>query len=62
MRRRDFVRGVAGSATIWPVAAYSQQLPIVGRGQYREAAGAAAPLKSFLALVLQNINSSATPP
>src|SRR5262249_47815233 len=24
MRRRDFVQGIAGSATVWPLAAYAQ--------------------------------------
>jgi putative ABC transport system substrate-binding protein len=30
MRRRDFIKGIAGSASVWPLAAFAQQLPIVG--------------------------------
>jgi putative ABC transport system substrate-binding protein len=32
MRRRDFIKGIAGSATVWPLAARAQQpvMPIVG--------------------------------
>jgi putative ABC transport system substrate-binding protein len=30
MRRRDFVKGIIGSAAVWPFAARAQQLPLVG--------------------------------
>ena len=33
MRRRDFIKGIAGSATIWPLAARAQRtgkLPTIG--------------------------------
>jgi putative ABC transport system substrate-binding protein len=30
MQRRDFIKVVAGSAVVWPVAARAQQLPVVG--------------------------------
>jgi putative tryptophan/tyrosine transport system substrate-binding protein len=44
MRRRDFVKGIAGSAVVWPLAARAQQpsLPIIGylegasRGQFSD--------------------------
>jgi len=32
MRQRDFIKGIAGSATVWPLAVRAQQrtMPLVG--------------------------------
>ncbi len=56
MRRRDFIKGVACSATAWPLAAHAQQpsLPIVGylssRGPSEDA--------SFVAAFLRGLNQT----
>ena len=50
MRRRDFIKVVAGSAMTWPLAAHAQQpaMPVIGFLNSASAQGAAKQLAAFL--------------
>ena len=50
MRRRDFIRFIAGSAAAWPIAAYAQQpgLPVIGFLHAASPQGAVQLLSAFL--------------
>jgi putative ABC transport system substrate-binding protein len=49
MRRRDFIKGIAGSAIAWPVAARTQQaMPLIGFINGASAQTFARPLAAFL--------------
>ncbi len=50
MRRRDFIRFIAGSAAAWPIAAYTQQLalPAIGFLHGASPKGAVQSLSAFL--------------
>jgi putative ABC transport system substrate-binding protein len=49
MRRRDFIKGIAGSAAVWPLAAGAQQptLPLIGFLQSASAGATAHMLAAF---------------
>jgi ABC-type uncharacterized transport system substrate-binding protein len=49
MRRRDLIKGIAGSAAAWPFAAHAQQgtLPVIGWLSARSPAEAASNLQAF---------------
>ena len=48
MRRRDFIRTIAGSATGWPLVAYAQQrAPVVGFMSARSPEDSAEALAQF---------------
>jgi len=50
VRRRDFIKVIAGSAAAWPIAAYAQQpgLPVIGFLHAASPQGAVQPLSAFL--------------
>src|SRR5215471_1403406 len=55
MRRRDFVRAIVGSATVWPLTALAQQqLPVIGILSSRSRATDAL----LLAVIRQGLNDT----
>src|SRR6516225_9840713 len=55
MRRRDFVRAIVGSATVWPLTAVAQQqLPVIGILSSRSRATDAL----LLAVIRQELNDA----
>jgi putative ABC transport system substrate-binding protein len=53
MRRRDFIKGIVGSATTWPFAVRAQQsaIPVIGF----LGAGSAGPLAPQMAVFRQGL-------
>ena len=49
MKRREFIKGVAGSAAAWPIAAFAQQsaIPVIGFLSFRSANESAGSEKAF---------------
>jgi hypothetical protein len=60
MRRRDFIKGIVGSATAWPHVARSQQsaMPVVGSLISASQAG----YESLMGAVLKGLPSQQNPP
>jgi putative ABC transport system substrate-binding protein len=49
MRRRDFIKAIAGSAAVWPIAVRAQQaaMPVIGFLRSTAAAGSAHLVTAF---------------